>query len=92
MWRRELLKNKIYSLILIGLGALSIPIEYDGTFFIFSLMLGISLFFSKQNWIYGSAYERQRPKKKRFGMSRPYSIYSDQKYRQGRRAISQIIT
>ncbi len=51
MWRRELLKNKLYSLILIGVGALSVPIEYDGTFFIFSLTIGIPLFFAKENWI-----------------------------------------
>lgn len=51
MWKRELLKNKIYSFLLILLGALSILIEYDGTFFIFTLMLGIPLFFSKENWI-----------------------------------------
>lgn len=51
MWKRELLKNKIYSLILIGIGALSVLIEYDGTFFIFSLMLGLPLFFAKENWI-----------------------------------------
>ena len=51
MWRRELLKNKIYSLILIGIGALSVYIEYDGTFFIFALMIGLPLFFSRENWI-----------------------------------------
>ena len=32
MWKKELLKNKLYSIILIGIGALSIPIEYDCTF------------------------------------------------------------
>ena len=51
MWRRELLKNKLYSLVLIGIGALSVLIEYDGTFFIFALMLGLLLFFAKENWI-----------------------------------------
>ena len=51
MWRRELLKNKLYSLIIIGIGALSVLIEYDGTFFIFALMLGLPLFFAKENWI-----------------------------------------
>lgn len=51
MWKRELIKNKVYSLILIAIGALSILIEYDGTFFIFTLMLGIPLFFSKENQI-----------------------------------------
>ncbi len=51
MWRRELLKNKLYSIILIGIGALSVLIEYDGTFFILTLMLGLPLFFAKENWI-----------------------------------------
>lgn len=51
MWRRELLKNKLYSLILIGIGALSALIEYDGTFFIFASILGLPLFFAKENWI-----------------------------------------
>lgn len=51
MWKRELIKNKIYSLILIGIGALSIPIEYDGTFFIFCFDAGYSsvLFQRKSN-------------------------------------------
>jgi len=51
MWKRELLKNKLYSFLFILLGALSVPIEYDGTFFIFALMLGVPLFFAKENWI-----------------------------------------
>ena len=51
MWKTELLKNKLYSINLIGIGALSVLIEYDGTFFIFSLMLGLPLFFAKENWI-----------------------------------------
>jgi len=51
MWKKELLKNKLYALLLVIFGALSIPIEYDGTFFIFALMLGLHLFFAKENWI-----------------------------------------
>ena len=51
MWRRELLKNKLYSIILIGIGALSILIEYDCTFFIFALIFGLPLFFVKENCI-----------------------------------------
>ena len=51
MWRRELIRNKLYSLMLILLGALSILIEYDGTFFVFALILGLPLFFAKENWI-----------------------------------------
>ena len=51
MWRRELIKNKLYSAALISLGALSIPIEYDATAFIFTLIMGLPLFFAKENWI-----------------------------------------
>lgn len=51
MWKRELIKNKLYSVVLMVLGGLSVPIEYDATAFIFTLMVGIPLFFSKENWI-----------------------------------------
>lgn len=51
MFKRELLRNKLYSLILITVGARSILIEYDATFFVFTLMLGIPLFLAKENWI-----------------------------------------
>jgi hypothetical protein len=51
MWKRELLKNKIYAVLFIMLGVLSVLIEYDATFFVFALMLGIPLFFAKENWI-----------------------------------------
>ena len=51
MWKRELIKNKLYSAALISLGALSIPIEYDATAFIFTLIMGLPLFFAKEHWI-----------------------------------------
>ncbi|MDR2774887.1 MAG: hypothetical protein LBC19_09125 [Tannerella sp.] len=51
MWKQKLLKNKIYSLMLVALGVLSIFAGCGVTFFIFSLMLGIPVFFSKENWI-----------------------------------------
>lgn len=51
MWRRELLKNKLYALVLILMGLVPILIERDGTFFIFALMIGLPLFFAKENWI-----------------------------------------
>ena len=86
MWKRELLKNKIYALILIGLGALSILIEYDATFFVFTSMIGIPLFFAKENWITETnpdrkerpvaSYERQIITKKRRGLFRPNGVRS----------------
>lgn len=52
MWSRKLIKNKIYAVLIILLGALSVPIEWDATFFLFSLIMGVPLFFAKTNWIY----------------------------------------
>ena len=51
MLRRDLIKNKIYGIIFIVLGALTIPIEWDATFFLFTLMLSILLFVSRENCI-----------------------------------------
>jgi hypothetical protein len=51
MWRRELIRNKIYSLVLILIGVAPILIDQDSTLFIFSLMIGVPLFFAKENWI-----------------------------------------
>ncbi len=51
MWRKELLKNKLYAIAIIFLGMSSIPIEYDATVFILSTMIGLPLFFSKENWV-----------------------------------------
>lgn len=51
MFKRELLKNKLYGAVMIGLGVLSVPIEWDATFFLFTLMAGGGLIFSKENWI-----------------------------------------
>lgn len=51
MFTRETLKNKIFALAIVILGAITILISGDATFFIFSLIPGLYLFFSKENWI-----------------------------------------
>ena len=51
MLRRDLIKNKIYGIIFIILGALTIPIEWDATFFLFALFLAIVLFVARENCI-----------------------------------------
>lgn len=33
MWSRKLIKNKIYAILIVLIGALSVPIEWDATFF-----------------------------------------------------------
>lgn len=51
MFTKELMKNKIVSVLFIILGILSLFIEWDATFTVFSLMIGLPLFFAKENWI-----------------------------------------
>jgi len=51
MWKWELLKNKLCALVLILIGLVPILIERDVTLFIFTLMIGLPLFFAKENWI-----------------------------------------
>lgn len=45
------LKNKLMASLLILIGLVSNRIEGDGTFFIFTLLIGVPLFFEKTNWI-----------------------------------------
>ena len=50
--KKELIKNKIYAVILMCGGALAIPwCDGDATFFLFALMVGILLFASRENCI-----------------------------------------
>lgn len=51
MWRRELLKNKVFGVLFVILGGLSIPIEWDITVFLVALMMGTAMFFAKENWV-----------------------------------------
>ena len=52
MLRNDLIKNKIYGIIFIVLGALTIPIEWDATFFFIYLdVWAFLLFVSRENCI-----------------------------------------
>ena len=52
MWRRELLKNKIHALLILFLGVASVFVDNDATFLLFALLIGIPLFFSRDNQIF----------------------------------------
>lgn len=70
MWSKETIKNKIYALVLIGIGALSILPENDATACIFFCLIGVPLFFAKENWIMdggGSDYVYEKAGKKVYG-------------------------
>lgn len=49
--KKETLKNKIFGLLFIILGVLSTLIDGDATFLVFALIIGIGLFFEKENVI-----------------------------------------
>lgn len=49
MKQKTLIRNKLYGIGLIFLGALSVPIEWDATFFLFTLAAGTGLLFYKEN-------------------------------------------
>lgn len=52
LFNRKLLKNKLYSLAMILIGYISVHLlDGDCTVFILMLMLGIPVFFSKENVI-----------------------------------------
>ncbi len=61
-------KNKLFAIVILFLGTLSVLLERDVTFFLFALIIGITLFFSRENYIYGrdsmSRAEIRRAKKK----------------------------
>jgi hypothetical protein len=49
--KRKLFKNKIYSISLMLTGYVSMKLLGDGTFFLFTIMLGLPVFFARENVI-----------------------------------------
>ena len=49
LFNRKLLKNKLYSILLMLVGYVSIKIVGDGTAFIFTLFIGLPVFFANEN-------------------------------------------
>ena len=46
----NLIFNKLIALVLIGVGAFAVWMEADATFLIFALLIGVPMFFAKENW------------------------------------------
>lgn len=56
--KRELLKNKIYAVILILFGILTtFLLEGDATFLLLAVLMGIVVFVSKEPWIVDDEWE-----------------------------------
>lgn len=49
LFNKKLLKNKLYSILLMLVGYVSIKIVGDGTAFIFTLFIGLPVFFANEN-------------------------------------------
>lgn len=66
MWKRELLKNKLYALLLVGLSLPVMFLDGDATAIVLMLFFAVPLFFAKENWIMGGshsyAYQESRRK------------------------------
>jgi hypothetical protein len=52
IWSHELLKNKIAAASLVIVSLVNVIFSHDATILIVSLILGIPVFFSKENLIY----------------------------------------
>lgn len=46
-----MIKNKIYAILMLGLGLVSITLSNDATFLVFMSVFAIPMFFSKEEWI-----------------------------------------
>lgn len=50
-FNKKLLKNKVFALGLMLIGGLTIPVLGDCTAFVFTLFIGLPVFFAKENVI-----------------------------------------
>ena len=53
MWKRELIRNKIYAVLMVLASLPVVILERDGTVLLLSLFFGVPMFFAKENWIMG---------------------------------------
>ncbi len=51
MWKKELIKNKIWAICILLLGIATICIDNDATVFVLLLPIGMTLFFARENWV-----------------------------------------
>ncbi|GHV42449.1 hypothetical protein FACS189490_11430 [Clostridia bacterium] len=49
MLKKELLKNKLCAFVMVALGAFSLWVNYDATFFIFAIIFSAPIFFARED-------------------------------------------
>ena len=49
MWKRELIRNKIYAVLMVLASLPVVILERDGTVLLLSLFFGVPMFFAKEN-------------------------------------------
>ena len=68
MWKRELIRNKIYAVLMVLASLPVVILEKDGTVLLLSLFFGVPMFFAKENWIMGGpVHESKESRKRVFG-------------------------
>ena len=70
MWKRELLKNKLYALLLVGLSLPVMFLDGDATATVLMLFFAVPLFFAKENWIMGGSQSHACQESRRKGVRR----------------------
>lgn len=58
MWKRELIRNKIYAVLMVLASLPVVILERDGTVLLLSLFFGVPMFFAKENWIMYDNFSR----------------------------------
>ncbi len=70
MWKRELISNKIYAVLMVLASLPVVILERDGTVLLLSLFFGVPMFFAKENWIMGGPVHESKESRKKSVWSR----------------------
>ena len=70
MWKRELIRNKIYAVLMVLASLPVVILEKDGTILLLSLFFGVPMFFAKENWIVGGPVHESKESRKKSVRSR----------------------
>lgn len=70
MWKRELIRNKIYAVLMVLASLPVVILEKDGTVLLLSLFFGVPMFFAKENWIMGGPVHESKESRKKSVRSR----------------------